>query len=130
MDTTAVSDALDNLLDNAIKYSPKGSRVVIRLKNATAICAWRFRIKASGSTQMICRAFSTGSTGDAAATGTTYTVRALDSPWSKPPLKAIAVAWSDERPWPGCPVLPAFAAGEMMALAFWWWMMSLPSFSR
>jgi signal transduction histidine kinase len=32
MDKTAVAEALDNLLDNAIKYSPEGSRVLIRIE--------------------------------------------------------------------------------------------------
>jgi signal transduction histidine kinase len=32
MDKTAVAEALDNLLDNAIKYSPGGARVVIRIE--------------------------------------------------------------------------------------------------
>ena len=32
MDKTAVADALDNLVDNAIKYSPEGARIVIRVE--------------------------------------------------------------------------------------------------
>ena len=32
MDQTAVSDALDNLMDNAIKYSPEGGRIAIRIE--------------------------------------------------------------------------------------------------
>jgi signal transduction histidine kinase len=32
MDKTAVGDALDNLVDNAIKYSPEGTRVVVRIE--------------------------------------------------------------------------------------------------
>jgi signal transduction histidine kinase len=32
MDKTAIADALDNLVDNAIKYSPDGARVAIRVE--------------------------------------------------------------------------------------------------
>jgi len=40
MDKTAVADALDNLVDNAIKYSPVGTRVVIRIeKRQSHLCA-------------------------------------------------------------------------------------------
>ncbi|HSB13979.1 MAG TPA: HAMP domain-containing sensor histidine kinase [Bryobacteraceae bacterium] len=32
IDKTAVADALDNLVDNAIKYSPEGARVLVRIQ--------------------------------------------------------------------------------------------------
>ena len=89
MDKTAVAEALDNLLDNAIKYSPEGARVVIRIEKRQRYYAWKFRIKESGLTQTTCRAFSTGFTGADLATSKTCMAQGSDSRWSRPPPKGM-----------------------------------------